>query len=391
MSWSFRLGRIAGIPIYVHWTFLVLLAWIALGHWQHGQSLAATLQAVASVIAIFGCVVLHELGHALAARRYGVPTADITLLPIGGVARLQRIPEHPAEELVVALAGPAVNVVIAAVLLLVGVSPYPQVVQVGGAGFLIRESFATRLLDINIMLVVFNILPAFPMDGGRVLRALLAMALDYGRATRIAASVGQVMAIVFAMWGLGLLPFLSVLIPFIPAGGNPLMLLIALFVWIGAEAEAQQVQERMALRGISVRDAMLTAYQVLSPSDTLGHAAELLLAGSQHDFPVVVEGQPMGVLTRDSLLRALAEVGRTGTVADAPLMELETIEARAPLVPAVTKLREGGLPCLQVVEDGRAAGLLTLENIGELLMVRTALAEAAAHGPLGPARRPPGR
>jgi CBS domain-containing protein len=214
------------------------------------------------------------------------------------------------------------------------------------------------------------------MDGGRVLRALLAMAMEYTRATRIAASIGQMIAIVFGFLGLS---------------GNPMLLLIALFVWIGAEAEAQQVQERMVLQGARIRDAMLTRFQTLSPSDTLGRAVELLLSGSQQDFPVMADGRPLGVLTRAGLLQGLAELGRDGLVADAPLAQVETVEAHAPLVPAVAKLRENGLPCLQVVENGQVVGLLTLENIGELLMVRTALAEAAAHGPLGPAPRPPSR
>lgn len=380
MSWSFRIGRLFGIPIYLHWTFLILLGWIALGRWQSGHDLLATLESVGYVLALFGCVVLHELGHALAARRYGVPTADITLLPIGGVARLQRIPEHPAEELVVALAGPAVNVAIAAVLLLLGVR---LSANQAGADF-VQGSFARGLLSANVLLVGFNLIPAFPMDGGRVLRALLAMVMDYGRATRIAASVGQFMAIVFAMIGLSILPIPGI-------SGNAMLLLIALFVWIGAEAEAQQVQERLVLRNVPVREAMLTSYATLKPDDTLGHAAGLLLAGSQQDFPVLEDGQPLGVLTRAALMEGLAQGGRTASVGDAPLAELERVPAGSSLVPAVARLREGGAPCLHVVEGDRIVGLLTLENIGEYLMVRTALAEAAGHAnPLGPAPRPGG-
>ncbi len=221
MSWSFRLGRIAGIPIFVHWTFLILLAWLVYGHWVAGHDLATTLEGVGFVLAIFGCVVLHELGHALAARRYGVPTADITLLPIGGVARLQRIPEHPAEELVVAIAGPLVNVAIVAALYLLGVR-WPGTPLNNEHHFLVSASFFPKLMYVNAFLVLFNLLPAFPMDGGRVLRALLALKLDYARATRFAASVGQLMAIGFGFFGLT---------------GSPMLLLIALFVWIGAEGK----------------------------------------------------------------------------------------------------------------------------------------------------------
>ena len=370
MSWSLRLGRIAGIPIFVHWTFLVLLAWLVYGHYRAGDDAARTVEGVGFVLSIFGCVVLHELGHALAARRYGVPTADITLLPIGGVARLQRIPEHPLEELVVAVAGPLVNVAIVALLLAIGVR-FPGTLAEGDDHFLVANEFLTKLLSVNAFLVLFNLLPAFPMDGGRVLRALLALKLDYARATRIAASVGQVMAIGFVFLGLR---------------GSPMLLLIALFVWIGAEGEARMVQERVTLRNISVRAAMLTDYKILNPSSTLGQAAEALLAGTQQDFPVMGEGQPDRLLTRPALMAALAAEGRDAAVAGAELRPLGQVAAGDPLGPALVRLRDEGEICLEVVEDGRPIGLLTAENIGELLMVRAALAEADAAGPPSPRR-----
>lgn len=358
MSWSFLLARIFGIPIYIHWTFLILIVYLVYGHSVRGDDFAATVEGVGFVLAIFGCVVLHELGHALAARRYGVPTSDITLLPIGGVARLQRIPEHPAEELVVALAGPAVNLLIAGGLYLGG-ARFPT--EMNFEEFVIAGPFLSRLMFFNVFLLLFNLLPAFPMDGGRVLRALLAMVMPYARATRAAASVGQFMAILFGFLGLT---------------GNPFLLLIALFVWIGAEAEARQVEERMVLKDLPIREAMLTDFQTLEPKDTLGYAADLLLAGSQQDFPVLVDGHPKGVLTRSALLAGLSAGGRDALVEGAPLAELKTIESGGALVPAVARLREGGEPCLLVVDsNGEPVGLLNLENIGEYLMVHTALAE----------------
>jgi Zn-dependent protease/CBS domain-containing protein len=361
MAWSWKIGRVAGIPIYVHWTFLVLIAWLVLGELLEGHDLAVALEGVGFVLALFGCVVLHELGHALTARRFGVPTADITLLPIGGVARLQRIPEHPPQELLVALAGPAVNVAIVVVLLALGVR-FPG--NMADADHLIKARFGPKLLEVNVFLVLFNLLPAFPMDGGRVLRALLAMRLEYARATRIAASIGQFMAIGFGLLGL--------------TGGNPILLLIALFVWIGAESEAVQVEERMVLKGVAVRAAMITDYRTLAPYDTLGHAAEVLLAGAQHDFPVVTaDGQTAGLLTRSDLMAGLSRGGPDARVADFARTAVGTVEANAPLGPAVARLRAGEGPCLQVVEHARPVGLLTLENIGEYLMVRTALAGQA--------------
>lgn len=365
MTWSIKLGKLAGIPLYVHWTFLILLGFIG---WRaytiSDQDIGAALAAVLMVIAVFGCVVLHELGHALMARRFGVPTSDITLLPIGGVARLQRIPEKPSQELLVALAGPAVNVVIATVLiggLLLSRKDLAEIMPTGNLFDAGSNPFGT-LAFLNIFLVVFNMIPAFPMDGGRVLRALLAMSLPYARATRLAATIGQSLAIAFGFLGLI---------------SNPFLLLIALFVWIGAEAEARQVEERVNMRGAFVRDAMLTDYQTLSPDDSLGHAAELLLAGSQQDFPVVEDDdrhRPIGVLTRSSLMDGLSKAGRNGRVADFAQPTLGTIALDSPLVPALARLREGEGPCLQVVDGmGRPIGLLTLENISEYIMVRTAL------------------
>jgi Zn-dependent protease/CBS domain-containing protein len=352
MAWSWRIGRVAGIPIFVHWTFLILIAWLLIGSIAEGHGLWKALAGVASVLALFACVVLHELGHALAARRFGIPTTDITLLPIGGVARMARIPERPVQELVVALAGPAVNVVIAVTLLLGGVrAPFKPV-----------GSFGPWLLQVNLMLAAFNLVPAFPMDGGRVLRALLAMRMDYPRATRLAASIGQSLAIGFGLLGL--------------SSTQPLFLLVALFVWIGAEAEASQVEERAALQGVTVRAAMFTEFHQLGPDDTLGRAVDLLLASPQHDFPVVEAGRLTGVLTRADLLSGLARGGPSARVGESARTEFTSVEADDKLVPALTRLRESGGPCLPVVEQGRPVGLLTLEHIGEFLMVRTALAVA---------------
>ena len=372
MSWSWKLGRVAGIPIYVHWTFVILLAWIMLGYWVESHDVLKALEGGGFILTLFGCVVLHELGHALTVRRFGVTTSDITLLPIGGVARLQRIPERPVEELLVALAGPAVNVVIALALYVLGVR------FAGGLAepqHLVQARFWPKILEINLFLAAFNMLPAFPMDGGRVLRALLAMRLPYARATRLAASMGQAMAILFAF--LGFNPYFG-----------PMFFLIALFVWIGAEAEAAQVEERVALKGFSVRDAMLTEFHTMHPLDTLGHAADLLLAGTQHDFPIVGEGDHAfkGLLTRSDLLAGLSRGGRDASVAENARTEIPCIEAASPLSAAVTRLREAHTPCLQVMESDETVGLLTLENIGELLMVRAALGEEGGI-PSGPGQR----
>jgi len=361
MSWSWKLGRVAGIPIYVHWTFVILIAAIVLGYWVESRNLLTALEGGGFILSLFGCVVLHELGHALTARAFGVPTMDITLLPIGGVARFQRIPEQPVQELLIALAGPAVNVVIVGLLFFVFQVRFPG--DASDPQRLAQTPFWPQILWVNACLAGFNLLPAFPMDGGRVLRALLAMRLPYSRATRLAASVGQFMAIGFGLVGLCNQQYF-------------LLLFVALFVWIGADAEATQVEERIALKDVPVRTAMLTEYHTLLPSDSLGHAADLLLAGTQHDFPIVstADNSFQGLLTRSDLLTGLASAGRDALAGDHAKMGISSVEASSPLVAAVARLRQGHGPCFQVVDQGETVGLLTLENVGEFLMVREALA-----------------
>jgi len=361
MSWSWKLGRVAGIPIYVHWTFVILIAAIVLGYWVESHNLLTALEGGGFILSLFGCVVLHELGHALMARGFGVPTTDITLLPIGGVARLQRIPERPVQELLIALAGPAVNVVIVGLLFFVFQVRFPG--DAGDPQHLVQTRFWPKILEVNAFLAGFNMLPAFPMDGGRVLRALLAMRLPYSRATRLAASIGQLMAIGFGLLGLCVPQYF-------------LLLFIALFVWIGAEAEATQVEERIALKDVPVRTAMLTEYHTLMPFDSLGHAADLMLAGTQDDFPIVstADHSFQGLLTRSDLITGLARAGRDALASDHAKTGISSVEASSPLVAAVARLREGHGPCLQVVDQGETVGLLTLENVGEFLMVREALA-----------------
>jgi Zn-dependent protease/CBS domain-containing protein len=361
MSWSWRMGRIAGIPLKVHWTFLILIGWVLIDAYSRSQDPLTALAGVGFILVVFGCIVLHELGHALVARRFGIKTSDITLLPIGGVARLQKMPDRPAQELQVALAGPAVNVAIAVVLYLIFGVGFPQ--DASNAQKLVRSQFLPALFAFNVIVVLFNLLPAFPMDGGRILRALLAMRLPYAHATRLAASVGQFMAIMFGLAGL--------VIP------NPFLLLIAIFVWIGAESEAVMVEERVLLKDMPVRNSMLTEYHTVTPEDTLGHAAELLLAGTQQDFPVVAApgGEFAGVLTRSDLLAGLARGGPEAQVADFTKHHIACVEADSSLAEAVSQLREGHGPCLQVLDKGKTVGLLTLENVTEFLMVRAALAE----------------
>ena len=361
MKWSWKLGTVAGIGLYVHATFFLLLAWVGVTYWLAGGS-AAALSGIAFILALFACVILHELGHALTARRYGIRTRDITLLPIGGVSRLERIPEDPRQEVWVSLAGPAVNVVIAAALyawLLLShtLRPFSALSMAGGP-------FLERLLLVNVSLAVFNLLPAFPMDGGRVLRALLAMRMDYVHATQVSAQVGQAMALVFGLLGLFT---------------NPFLVFIAFFVWIGAAQEASMVQMRTALSGIPVSRAMLTDFHTVAPDDTAKRVLELILAGSQQDFPVVDGGQGgkggrlAGVLLRSDVLKALAQRASDWRVRDIMRGEFQVVDAAEMLDTALARLQSCNCHTLPVTSRGTLVGLLTMENVGEFLLIQSAL------------------
>ncbi|GIW80722.1 MAG: protease [Gemmatales bacterium] len=356
MKWSWKIGEVAGIGIYVHATFVILIAWLAMSHWLAERNVAMVLAGVGFILALFGCVLLHELGHALAAKRYGIKTRDITLLPIGGLARLERMPDDPKQELVVALAGPAVNVVIAAVLAVV-MSLTSTFVPAENVG-IVEGPFLQRLLTVNIILVLFNLLPAFPMDGGRVLRALLAMRMEYTTATHVAASIGQAMAFLFGMIGLFF---------------NPFLLFIALFVWIGAAQEASMVQMKTALGGIPVSRAMLTDFKTVSPHDSLRDVIELTLTGSQKDFPVVENGKVVGILTQGDLLAALARRGSDVPVAEVMQRDVHSADSHDMLENVLAELEHDKCHTLPVIHNGELVGLMTMDNVGEFLRIQAAL------------------
>lgn len=357
-SWNLRLGKVFGIPIEIHWTFWLILIFVFYGNFTKTGDTQAALAGVLTVIGIFTCVVLHELGHALTALKFGVKTRDITLYPIGGVARLERIPERPVEELLVAIAGPMVNVVIVTVLLLIGVQ-LPANIEEPSA--LVQSDILSRLLLVNASLVVFNLLPAFPMDGGRIFRAFLAIFMDYAQATRIAASLGQFMAILFGFLGLS---------------GNPILLFIAMFVWLGASAEATSVEQKVLLGGSLVREAMLQDYVAVRESETLDSVVRRLINGSQTEFPVYqdITGKPIGLLTRNILLATLAEKGPSSLISECPLQPLIQIPGQRTLVSTLQEMRENAHTAVEVTdESGRVVGLLTMENLTEFLMVKSAL------------------
>jgi len=353
MAWSFPIGTVRGTVIRVHVTFFLLLAWIGAVHATRG-GLPDAIAGIAFIGLVFACVVLHELGHAAAAARYGIATPDITLLPIGGMARLDHIPEEPWREIAIAVAGPAVNVAICLVLAVVlgGIPSAQEGLTVEDP----RAGFLPRLFWVNAFLVLFNLIPAFPMDGGRVLRAVLAFRMSHREATRTAARIGQGLA--FALGLLGLF-------------GAPLLIFIALFVYLGAAGESAEEDLRSATRDMRAEDAMETRFEALPPEADVAAAAEALLRTPQQDFPVVDgQGRLMGLLTRDAIILALRQAGPGTPVADA-MKEVPRIGRRVPLSEALQALsRDGGAPAVAVEEGGRLAGLITPANIADLIALK---------------------
>ena len=356
MRWAWRVGKFAGIDLYIHATFLLLLLWVVIVYWAAGHSSQAVINGLVFICVLFVCVVLHEYGHALTARHYGIKTRDITLLPIGGVSRFEKLPDKPWQEFWVAIAGPCVNAAIAIALYLVlfvtgGFRP------VTGLS-ITRGPFIERMLMANIILAVFNLIPAFPMDGGRVLRALLGTRMDHVRATRTAASIGQALALVFGLVGLFYDPFL---------------VFIAFFVWIGAAQEAQSVEIKGAMSGIPIRSIMQHHFATLDTNAHLSDAVQLMLDGPQHDFPVLWGDRVMGILTRANILSGLQKDGQEQLVTAVMEREFQTAEPGEMLETVLQRLALARIKIMPVIENGKMIGLVSMENLGEYLMVQNAL------------------
>ena len=370
MSWSLNIGRVAGTVVRIHLTFLLFLAWIFAA--SYAASGAATAwDTLLFIVLLFLCVLLHEFGHIFTARTFGVNTPYVTLLPIGGVAQLERIPEEPWEEFLIAIAGPMVNVVITLLLVYVaGANLAPaNAAAIGNT----QVSMIDRLAIVNLFLALFNLIPAFPMDGGRVLRALLASRMGFVRATEIAANVGQFVA--FALGFIGLMY-------------NPILIFIAIFVYLAASSEAHMVALRSVSHGVPVSHAMMTRFATLTPQNHIDEAVETLLQTSQGEFPVVdAAGRPVGVLDRGGLIKALKALGPDARVHEAMSPDFPTVSHRATLEQAFKLLQEKSVPAVGVVDvGGKLIGFVTGETVAEMMMVREAMPHGGHLGPWGPAQ-----
>ena len=343
LSGSASLFTFRGIRVYLPWSFIFLVM-------------------LAMVLMVFVCVVLHEFGHALMAQHYGIHTRDITLLPIGGVANLDRMPEEPQKEFWITVAGPAVNLLIAAtalvVLLLLGkpLSLPTDLLTASDVGDVLL-----MLLVMNMWLFLFNLVPAFPMDGGRIVRSVLGMIMPREKATRIAAFLGRLFALGFILVGLLI--------------GHFFLALIGVFIFFAAGAESRMVQQQAALRGIRVRDVMRTRFWAMPATATVQQAIAELLAGGDHDM-LVMEGDALkGVLTRRDLAQALSEGRQEALLGELELRRVPVVLPTTPVNEAYMALLTGQHPLMPVVEHDRVIGVLEPENLAEYLMVKGALAE----------------
>jgi len=365
MKWSLYLGKPWGIKLFIHWTFLILIAWVLFTQLSQGSTLLQALWPVGFILAVFACVTLHEYGHALAARRYHVATRRITLLPIGGIASLEKMPEKPIEELVVAAAGPLVNVVIAAIIYIVLLVTNVELSLPTELSQMNISNFLPMLMSINILLVVFNLIPAFPMDGGRILRSLLAMRMDRVKATRWASSIGQIFAILFALWGL--------------ISGNPFIIFIAVFIYLGAQAEYQNLASTTLISGYKARDITMHKFTALHPYDRLSRVVEIMLDSQEERFVVLDNNQVVGTLTKRDIIEGLNQEGPDMPIQQAMKKEIQTITEDTSLEEAMSIFQQKGISILPVMRSEQFIGLLDMENIKEFIQIQDALKKSSTH------------
>ena len=356
MRWSFRIGKIFGIEFRVHVTFLLLLAFIYLAGLDAGGPKVAWV-GVLFISSIFACVVIHEIGHSLIARRFGTEAKSITLLPIGGVATMEEMPEKPSQEIAMALVGPLINLAIAGVVYLaaggrVGLTwPVNLFVKSG-------SEFLSGFITLNIVLAGFNLLPGFPMDGGRVLRGLLALKLDYVTATSIAVFIGQAFSMFFIFFGIF---------------ANIWLVFIGIFLYMGAGGEKRHVMLRTVLQGVWAEEAMTTDFRALRPDESVSTALGYVYHGCQSDFPVVGDSGIEGVLSHTSILAAVHAEAADVAVSELMDRDFPRVTPDTSLYKVYRQFLEGNRTTTAVVEGGELKGMLSLDSIGRFLMIQSAL------------------
>jgi Zn-dependent protease/predicted transcriptional regulator len=362
MQWSFKLGKIFGIQFRIHVTFILLLFFIFTAGLSKREPEQAML-GVLFVCAVFACVLIHEIGHSLIARRFGIEAKSITLLPIGGVASMEEIPDKPRQEIAISIVGPFINLVIAGILYLF-IGSWSGIFITNLYPDSIRDLF-TRLIGINIMLAVFNLIPAFPMDGGRVLRGILALKVDFIRATSTAVSIGQGFSLLFIFYGLFF---------------NWWLTLIGIFLFIGAGGEKQHVMLQSILHQVPAREVMATDFHSLRPDELLSRALEHIYHGCQQDFPVVGSKGIEGVLTRMGILSVIHNKGVQVPVSEVMDRNFNFVDPQTPLDEVYHYLLSSHKTTMPVLENDQLKGMLSLDGINRYLMIQSALKGVEVRG-----------
>ncbi len=355
-----NLGKLFKVTIEIHWTFIFILAWIVFLELKSGGTLYNAVMSIVFILLLFVCVVMHEFGHILTARKFGVHTKKITLLPIGGVASMDTIPENPRQELLIALAGPVVNIGIAMILLLfVPVSFFfdqdPNQLE-NTLSHVTTQNLLIYLFSANIALAVFNFIPAFPMDGGRVLRAILAMKMDRVSATNIASGIGQFLALVFVIVGILY---------------NPFLIIIGLFIYFGAYGENKMVRQLALLKGHKIGEAMLTNISILKPEDTIAHVIDLLLSGTEKNFVVVQNSDITGLLYHKDIIKN--SKNKNLLVKDIMSKSFKSIDLHADLKDIFKLINTGKSDFFAVTNNDKLAGAIDLTNLTEFMLIQSNL------------------
>ncbi|MNX53384.1 putative zinc metalloprotease Rip3 [compost metagenome] len=356
MKGSLKLGKIAGIGIYIHWTFSLLIIFIIFLNYRTGYNALQSAWSVIFILSVFVTVLLHELGHALMAKKYKIQTKDITLLPIGGLARLERLPEKPTEELLVAFAGPLVNIVLAFITgLFISLPQTPEEFTAIVSNGVNADNFFLNFFMVNIWLALFNLIPAFPMDGGRVLRALLAFKFERHVATKIAARIGQFLAMGFVLLG-----FFS----------NPFLIAIGLFVFFGAQIETEHTEAQFLLKDYKVRDVLMTQYQTIEVNNTLETAVALLLDSQNKSFVVTENSKVVGTLNRDEIILALSKKEDNPPIHAIMNKNLIYLDVDTLLENVFEQIYQNKLTLVLVTKNDQVIGTLDTENILEFILIK---------------------
>lgn len=360
MKGSLLIAKISGIKIRIHWTFMILIAWIIISEARRGSNAEEVLWTLGFIMAIFFTIILHELGHALTAKQFNFKTRDITLLPIGGVARMDNLPNKPMQEFLVAIMGPMVNLAIAFILFLT-IDTSRDLTEITSDLHINGSNFLFHLYTANIFLALFNLIPAFPMDGGRVLRALLATSMKRAKATRIAAIIGQIIAVGFVF--LGLLY-------------NPVLLIIGVFIFIGAQAESTMETTREVLKDIKVGDILMHSYTELQAKEPLSTAVAMILDSQERAFIIKDDGQLKGTLSKTEVIQGLAKFGNAARIEQAMKTNVIPLQEKDKLSDVIQQYSDGSETLMPVFSGDKLIGVLNLENIYEFVQIQSAMKQS---------------